>query len=44
MGFYPAIKTVLHIVEDAGFNSKSTFNRVFKQMTGFTPMQYRQAG
>jgi len=33
--------TVLAIAYDCGFNSKSTFNRIFKQKTGFTPTQYR---
>lgn len=33
--------TVLAIAYDCGFNSKSTFNRIFKQKTGLTPTQYR---
>jgi len=33
--------TVLAIAYDCGFNSKSTFNRIFKQKTGLTPTQYK---
>lgn len=32
--------TLLGIGLDAGFNSKTTFNRVFKQTTGFTPTEF----
>ncbi len=32
--------TILSIALDAGFNSKATFNRVFKAKTGITPRQY----
>lgn len=34
--------TVLGIAEQSGFNSKSTFNKVFKEMTQTTPSQYRK--
>ncbi|MEM0999503.1 MAG: AraC family transcriptional regulator [Bacteroidota bacterium] len=34
--------TVLAIAHDAGFNSKSTFNTVFKRMVGRTPSQFRK--
>jgi AraC-like DNA-binding protein len=33
---------LLKIAFDCGFNSLSTFNRVFKEMTGFTPSQFRR--
>ncbi|MFT3823367.1 MAG: helix-turn-helix domain-containing protein [Chitinophagaceae bacterium] len=33
-------KTLLGIAMDAGFNSKSTFNQVFKQVTGKSPSEY----
>ncbi|MBP7736404.1 MAG: AraC family transcriptional regulator [Spirochaetes bacterium] len=35
-------KTVLRIAFDTGFNSKATFNRIFKEFTGLTPTQYRK--
>ena len=35
-------KAMLSIALDSGFNSKATFNRVFKQMTRLTPSQYRK--
>jgi putative ABC transport system permease protein len=33
--------TLLGIAFGAGFNSKSTFNRIFKQMTGKSPVEYK---
>lgn len=33
--------TVLAIALDSGFNSKSTFNSIFKKQTGVTPSQFR---
>ncbi len=32
--------TLLAIALECGFNSKTSFNRVFKEMTGLTPSQY----
>jgi len=32
--------TILSIAFDAGFNSKATFNHIFKKMTGLTPSQF----
>lgn len=34
--------TVLEILYDAGFNSKSSFNTEFKKRTGVTPTEYRK--
>lgn len=34
--------TLLGIALDCGFNSKSAFNRIFKQKTGFTPSQFKK--
>ncbi|MEL6143406.1 MAG: AraC family transcriptional regulator, partial [Bacteroidota bacterium] len=33
-------RTILSIALDCGFNSKTTFNRVFKKLTGQTPVKY----
>lgn len=32
--------TILSVAFDCGFNSKSSFNRIFKDMTGQTPSEY----
>lgn len=34
--------TLLAIAYDSGFNSKATFNRVFKQQVGMTPIQFKK--
>ncbi len=34
--------TLLRIALDAGFNSKSSFNLIFKKFTGMTPSDYRK--
>lgn len=34
--------TLLGIAFECGFNSKSAFNRVFRQFTGMTPSQYKK--
>ncbi len=36
--------SILAIALDCGFNSKATFNRVFKQVTGMTPSAYVGGG
>jgi len=33
--------TLLGIAYDSGFNAKSTFNRIFKEMTGMSPAEYK---
>ncbi|MGZ3944406.1 MAG: ABC transporter permease [Mucilaginibacter sp.] len=33
--------TLLGVAYEAGFNSKATFNRTFKQITGKTPLEYK---
>ncbi len=35
--------TLLAIAFDSGFNSKATFNRVFKQKMGITPIQFKKS-
>ena len=34
--------TILAIAFDSGFNSKATFNSIFKLQTGMTPSEYRE--
>jgi AraC-like DNA-binding protein len=34
--------TILAIAFDSGFNSKTTFNSIFKSLTGMTPSEYRE--
>jgi AraC-like DNA-binding protein len=36
-------KTILRIAFDTGFNSKATFNRIFKAITGTTPKEFRNS-
>lgn len=36
-------KTILEIAMDSGFNTKSSFNRNFKQSTGQTPSSFRES-
>jgi AraC-like DNA-binding protein len=40
----PKVKseTILTLALDVGFNSKATFNAVFKKYTGLTPQQFRR--
>uniref|UniRef100_UPI0025C5409B helix-turn-helix domain-containing protein n=1 Tax=Lacinutrix sp. TaxID=1937692 RepID=UPI0025C5409B len=33
---------IMAIAFDSGFNSKTSFNRAFKNHTGITPSEYRQ--
>ncbi len=35
--------TLLHIGYESGFNSQRTFNRVFKEMAGKTPVEYKNS-
>lgn len=36
--------TILAIAMDAGFNSKSTFNRIFTKVTGMSPKGFKRTG
>ena len=35
--------TVLEVLYEVGFNSKSSFNTTFKKLTGQTPTQFRKS-
>lgn len=35
--------SILGLAMDAGFNSKATFNRIFKHLTGLTPSRFRES-
>jgi AraC-like DNA-binding protein len=35
--------TILALGLESGFNSKASLNRIFKQTTGLTPLQYQKA-
>ena len=35
--------TVLEVLYEVGFNSKSSFNTLFKKQTGLTPTQFRKS-
>ncbi len=35
-------ETILEVMYDVGFSSKSSFNTIFKQSTGFTPSEFKK--
>ncbi|MCB0684696.1 MAG: AraC family transcriptional regulator, partial [Saprospiraceae bacterium] len=35
-------ETILEVMYEVGFNSKSSFNTLFKQQTGLTPSEYKK--
>jgi AraC-like DNA-binding protein len=35
-------ETIIEVMYDVGFNSKSSFNTIFKQSTGFTPSEFKK--
>ncbi len=37
-------ETILEVLYEAGFNSKSSFNTLFKRSTGMTPSQFKKQG
>lgn len=39
---YEVKKTILEVIYESGFNSKSVFNAVFKKHTGLTPTEFRR--
>ncbi|RTZ46456.1 AraC family transcriptional regulator [Chryseobacterium arthrosphaerae] len=36
--------SILGIAFESGFNSKSTFNKIFKEETGMTPSEFKKSG